>query len=91
MVKTIKCIITQGVNELREKMNIHEVFDVANKLHTDTNYFLLLKPTEKGTEISDGNGSVLQVLSSKIPEKLYCIRDDYGSEYVTTLLLPEEY
>ncbi len=91
MIKTVRGTITQGVLELKDKMDIFQLLNVASKLHTDENYFLVFKPTNKGTEVSDGNNNVFQVIPTKIPQKLYCIRDNYGSEYVTTLLLPEEY
>jgi len=91
MVKTVQWVITQGVNELRGKIDSFKLFQIANQLHTDANYFLVFKPTNQGTEVSDGNNNVFCLIDTKIPQKLYCIRDDYGSEYVTTLLLPEEY
>jgi hypothetical protein len=86
-----KLIITQGVNELQEKMNIYKLFSVANKFHTDINYFIVFKPHGEITLVEDGNGKRLDTLGMSIPNQLFCIRDNYGSEYVTTMLLPEEY
>jgi hypothetical protein len=90
--KTSQYVMTQGVEARIEQADVYRIFLRATALHTDSNYFLVIKPTDKGAEISDGNGNVFSVESEiKIKSKLYCIRDDYGHEYVTTLLLPEEY
>ncbi len=73
------------------------IFPAVYELHKQerpsggTEWFLVLKPDETDTTIEDGDHNVLATIKTKVPRKMYSIRDEAENEEIVTLLYPEEY
>lgn len=87
-----KLIVTPGVSELQNQINIYRLFSLADQFHNEFGYFIVFKPHGTITLVEDGNGNRIDTLGMTIPKQLFCIRNEYDvNKHITTLLLPEEY
>ena len=91
VTKTSQRVITQGIKAVSQAFDITDIFKVANRLHSDENYFLSFKKKDGKTYVTDGNYEILEILNYIVPEDMFCIRDDFDEHYVVTLMLSYEY
>lgn len=89
--KSIKKYQTPGVIDLNLNPIVLQTIMLKAEHLMNESTFLSFKP--KGTQlvIEDGNNNELESLNITIPEKLWIVFDDYGTHWVQTALLPDEY
>jgi hypothetical protein len=91
MEKKTEYLMTSGIASYVNTIDVPLLTGIAERLHTDENYFIAFKPKGNQTTVTNGNNDTLMTLNTKVPETMYYIRDDYGDRYVSTLLFCYEY
>lgn len=91
MEKKTEYMMTSGVASYVNTIDIPLLTKIAERLHTDENYFIAFKPNGNQTTVTNGNNDTLTTLNTKVPDTMYFIRDDYDDRYVSILLFYYEY